>query len=101
MKALYYESHQEYLQYIYLVAPISLVLLNPIGFTMLEVHRRHQDSTQKHGTCRLVLHVVKDVITNPIVFMVLIGIVGNFVFKQKIPSVLDDILQVLGMYISV
>jgi len=96
VKALYSESHPEFLQYIYLVAPISLVFLNPIGFTMLEIHRRSQDSAPNRGTCRVLLLVLKDVISNPIVFMVLIGIAGNFVFQQKVPTVLDDILQVLG-----
>ncbi|XP_053373274.1 integral membrane protein GPR155-like isoform X2 [Mercenaria mercenaria] len=96
LKALYSDSNPEYLQYIYLVAPISLVLLNPVGFTMLEIQRRNQDVSHRTGKCRLVLQVTKDVLSNPIVFMVLIGIGGNFLFKQKIPAVLGDILEVLG-----
>jgi Co/Zn/Cd efflux system component len=92
VKAIYSVNNPEYLQYIYLIAPISLVFLNPIGFTMLEVHRK-----ENRGTCRLVLHVLKDVISNPIVFMVIVGIIGNFIFKQNIPTVLGDILEVLGM----
>ncbi|XP_052247244.1 integral membrane protein GPR155-like isoform X3 [Dreissena polymorpha] len=96
LKALYWESHPEYLQYIYLVAPISLVLLNPIGFTMLEIHRRSEDTGHRSGRCRLVLYVLRDVLSNPIVFMVLIGIAGNFVLHQKVPNMLDNILEVLG-----
>lgn len=96
LKALYSESYPEYLQYIYLVAPISLVLLNPIGFTMLEIHRRNSDTTRQTGMCRLILHVTKDVLSNPIVFMVLVGIAGNFVFKQNVPDIIGDILEVLG-----
>lgn len=65
---------------------------------MLEIHRRNQDIAPTHGTCRLILHVVKDVLSNPIVFMVLVGIAGNFLFKQKVPNVLDDILEVLGKF---
>ena len=36
------------------------------------------------------------VVTNPIVFMTVLGIIANFVFKQKVPSYLDNILTVLG-----
>jgi hypothetical protein len=96
VKALYSESNPEYLQYIYLIAPISLLFLNPVGFTMLEIHRRNADVTQRSGKCHLVLHVTKDVLSNPIVFMVLIGIAGNFLFKQNVPTVIGDILEVLG-----
>ncbi|XP_052804651.1 integral membrane protein GPR155-like [Mya arenaria] len=111
LKALYEDTHPEYLQYIYLVAPISLIFLNPIGFVLLEIHRRRHDTTRRASmalthssqllpaptnTCHLALHVAKNVLSNPIVFMVIIGIAGNFVFKQKIPNVLDDILLVLG-----
>ncbi|XP_060589800.1 lysosomal cholesterol signaling protein-like isoform X2 [Ruditapes philippinarum] len=96
LKALYSESNPEYLQYIYLIAPISLLFLNPVGFTMLEIHRRNADVSQRSGKCHLVLHVTKDVLSNPIVFMVLIGIAGNFLFKQNVPTVIGDILEVLG-----
>ncbi|KAL4221937.1 hypothetical protein ACF0H5_017989 [Mactra antiquata] len=96
LQALYSSTNPEYLQYIYLIAPISLVILNPIGFTLLEIHRRKQDTTQQAGKCRIILHVVKDVLSNPIVFMVIIGMIGNVLFKQKVPYVIEDVLQVLG-----
>ena len=40
------------------------------------------------------------VVTNPIVFMTALGIIANFVFKQKVPSYLDNILTVLGKKIN-
>ena len=101
VEALYGKTNREYLQYIYLVAPISLVMLNPIGFTLLEIHRQKQESVTsptKRGNCILVLKVIKEVLTNPIVFMVIIGIIGNFVFKQKVPGIIDDVLEVLGKW---
>ncbi|KAK7110797.1 lysosomal cholesterol signaling protein-like isoform X2 [Littorina saxatilis] len=39
LQALYQNTHPEYLQYIYLISPISLLILNPIGFTLMEIHR--------------------------------------------------------------
>ena len=63
---------------------------------MLEIHRHKDDASHRSGKCHLVLHVIKDVLSNPIVFMVLIGIAGNFLFKQNVPTVIGDILEVLG-----
>ena len=40
------------------------------------------------------------VVTNPIVFMTALGIIANFIFKQKVPSYLDNILTVLGKKIN-
>ncbi|KAK3108383.1 hypothetical protein FSP39_006715 [Pinctada imbricata] len=105
LQALYEESHPEYLKYIYLIAPISIVFLNPIGFTMLEIQKRKtiiaeasSSSEGQRSTSMLSMgfHVIKGVITNPIVFMTLIGIVGNFIFKENIPYILSNILDVLG-----
>lgn len=39
LEALYRKTNPEFLQYIYLVAPISLMILNPIGFVMLEIDK--------------------------------------------------------------
>lgn len=122
VQALYENSHPEYLKYIYLIAPISVVFLNPIGFTLLELQERKnladkhsKDSLletegraierhpggdkglfRKSNCLTLTLHVAKGVLTNPIVFMTVIGIVGNFIFGHKIPAVIDGILKVLG-----
>ncbi|KAK7474300.1 hypothetical protein BaRGS_00034435, partial [Batillaria attramentaria] len=154
-QALYQSTNPEYLNYIYLISPISLLLLNPIGFTLMEIHRHrsrhaltstdpthsaegsrdsgaehgegdkavtgnghkpsrtHQDSTRSNGSLtgnmaqgggsvapptmgKAALQVAKGVLLNPIVFMTAIGIAGNFIFHQKVPSILDDILEVLG-----
>ncbi|XP_067650472.1 lysosomal cholesterol signaling protein-like isoform X2 [Haliotis asinina] len=97
LQALYQNSHPDYLQYIYLVAPISLVFLNPLGFVLIEIHKGRSESVDSpHSTRQLIWHVFKGIITNPIVFMTAIGIAGNFIFKQHVPRILDDILTVLG-----
>lgn len=36
VQAIYSDTHPEYLHYIYLIAPISLCILNPIAFLMME-----------------------------------------------------------------
>ncbi|XP_059142560.1 integral membrane protein GPR155-like isoform X2 [Physella acuta] len=98
VQALYGSTHPEYLKYLYLIAPISLVLLNPIGFILMEIHKhrtvRDDSSGSKVGTA--LMHVVKGIFLNPIVFMTAIGVIGNFIFSGSVPIILNDILTVLG-----
>jgi len=39
VQVLYSKTNPELLQYIYLLAPISVLILNPIGFIMLEIDK--------------------------------------------------------------
>jgi len=48
VQAIYQKSHPEYIRYIYLIAPISLVILNPIGFFLLELNEQwNNDKLEK------------------------------------------------------
>ena len=97
MQALYSQSHPDFEKYLYLIAPISVAFLNPIGFLLLEAERWRHGETQSAQPCGVVLcHVMARVLTNPIVFMTLAGIIGNFVLSEKIPYLLDSILVVLS-----
>ncbi|CAG0905840.1 unnamed protein product, partial [Darwinula stevensoni] len=101
--ALYKNVHPEYPSYLYLVAPISLVFLNPIGILFLEIQRQWNESSQ--GDCRaskasIVLKILSGVALNPIVFMTVLGIAGNFIFKHCLPPILEGILKVLGSAFS-
>uniref|UniRef100_A0AAQ5Y4E7 DEP domain-containing protein n=1 Tax=Amphiprion ocellaris TaxID=80972 RepID=A0AAQ5Y4E7_AMPOC len=91
--ALYRSTYPEYLQYIYLVAPVSLMLLNPIGFALCEVQRWRQASHPQHSTAGI-LGVV--VLQNPIVFMVIVGIISHFALGQRIPAVLSEFIDGLA-----
>uniref|UniRef100_A0A7N8YA06 G protein-coupled receptor 155b n=1 Tax=Mastacembelus armatus TaxID=205130 RepID=A0A7N8YA06_9TELE len=94
--ALYQSTYPEYLQYIYLVAPVSLMLLNPIGFALCEVQRWRQSSSQQHSTLGIMGVVVLQVLKNPIVFMVIVGIISHFALAQKIPAVLSEFIDGLA-----
>ena len=96
VKAIYADSHPEYLKYIYLVAPISLVCLNPIGFLMMEYQRQKSAEDQTIHKLRLISRTFKGVITDPVVFMTFIGIICNFIFDHEMPSLLHKILDNLG-----
>ncbi|XP_053292431.1 LOW QUALITY PROTEIN: integral membrane protein GPR155 [Pleuronectes platessa] len=94
--ALYRSTYPEYLQYIYLVAPVSLMLLNPIGFALCEVQRWKQSSHPQQSTLAIVGVVVLQVLKNPIVFMVMVGIISHFALGQRIPAVLSQFIDGLA-----
>nr|XP_027225362.1 integral membrane protein GPR155-like isoform X1 [Penaeus vannamei] len=107
--ALYGKSHPEFASYLYLVAPISLVFLNPIGFIFMEIGKRHKSNQdgeegssarRKENGCQMVMYIVRDVLLNPIVLMTAMGIVGNFIFDHKLPNILEGILKVMGQAFS-
>ncbi|MBN3300293.1 GP155 protein, partial [Amia calva] len=85
VEALYKDTYPEYLQYIYLVAPVSLMILNPIGFAFCEIQKWREHRGQQHNKLKIVGVVVLQVLKNPIVFMVVIGIASHFILRQKIP----------------
>uniref|UniRef100_A0A8C4GZG6 DEP domain-containing protein n=1 Tax=Dicentrarchus labrax TaxID=13489 RepID=A0A8C4GZG6_DICLA len=94
--ALYRSTYPEYLQYIYLVAPVSLMLLNPIGFALCEVQKWRQASHSQHSTLGIVGVVVLQVLKNPVVFMVVVGIIAHFALGQQIPAVLSEFIDGLA-----
>uniref|UniRef100_A0A669B3M0 G protein-coupled receptor 155 n=1 Tax=Oreochromis niloticus TaxID=8128 RepID=A0A669B3M0_ORENI len=85
IEALYQSTYPEYLQYIYLVAPVSLMFLNPIGFALCEIQKWKDQGNHQQSKVVIVGVVVLQVIKNPIVFMVVIGIIAHFVLHQTVP----------------
>ncbi|XP_067116472.1 lysosomal cholesterol signaling protein isoform X3 [Osmerus mordax] len=94
--ALYRNTHPEYLQYIYLVAPVSLMILNPIGFSLCEVQRWRDDRQPQRSTLSIVGVVFLKVLRNPIVFMVVVGIISHFLLGQRIPAVMGEFVDGLA-----
>ncbi|KAK0178661.1 hypothetical protein PV327_007533 [Microctonus hyperodae] len=94
INALYGNTHPEYAAYLYLMAPISLAILNPIGFVFLEIGKPRIGGEQSGW--KLVGSVIKGIALNPILFMTVLGIIGNFIFNHKIPMPLSVILEVFG-----
>lgn len=113
--ALYSKSHPAYPSYLYLMAPISLVILNPIAFLFMELGKRRTDAStsidnplipnrselpKTESTSYLILNILVKVLFNPVVFMTTLGMVGNLVFHQQLPIILEGILKVFGSAFS-
>ncbi|ELW64149.1 Integral membrane protein GPR155 [Tupaia chinensis] len=96
VEALYQTTYPEYLQYIYLVAPISLMMLNPIGFIFCEIQKWKDTQNASQNKVKIVGLGLLRVLQNPIVFMVFIGIAFNFILDQKVPIYMENFLDGLG-----
>ncbi|XP_069558700.1 lysosomal cholesterol signaling protein [Brachyistius frenatus] len=96
VEALYQSTYPEYLQYIYLVAPVSLILLNPIGFSLCEIQKWKDQGNRQQNKLLIVGLVVLQVLKNPIVFMVGIGIIAHFVLHQTIPPFMAEFVDGLA-----
>lgn len=123
--ALYSQSHPEYAQYIYLLAPISLAILNPIGYVLMEISRQKSrameinsiqsspvsrcpqsetsESRQNRffkGHCLVVMTTVKSIFFNPVLTMTLLGVLTGFWFPNGLPVSFTSILESFGKSFS-
>ncbi|XP_019656257.2 integral membrane protein GPR155 isoform X2 [Ailuropoda melanoleuca] len=96
VEALYQTTYPEYLQYIYLVAPISLMMLNPIGFIFCEIQKWKDTQNASQNKVKIVGLGLLRVLQNPIVFMVFIGIAFNFILDRKVPIYMENFLDGLA-----
>uniref|UniRef100_A0AAY4F019 G protein-coupled receptor 155b n=1 Tax=Denticeps clupeoides TaxID=299321 RepID=A0AAY4F019_9TELE len=94
--ALYRTTYPEYLQYIYLVAPVSLMLLNPLGFALCEIQCWRQNPDHSLSKLHIVSIVLLQVLKNPIVFMVLVGIVSHFLLAGRVPVLMLEFVDGLA-----
>lgn len=110
MEALYKDTHPDYASYLYLMAPISLAILNPISFIFMEIGKQRMLSeplmnsingdgdnvinSQHKRRLKMVISVTKSIFMNPIIAMTILGILGNLIFKHQVPSLLGGILEV-------
>lgn len=88
-----YGKNHPFLSYVWLLAPINLVMLNPLGFVLMELGQRKGEGT---STLKVATSVITNIVTNPVVFMTALGIVGNLVFNHNLPTVLQSLLNVFG-----
>ncbi|CAL1271233.1 unnamed protein product [Larinioides sclopetarius] len=104
--SLYGSKRPLYPGYMYLIAPTSLLFLNPLGFILMEAQKNKDviETTSKKsvgGTIfKTIGNVSWNILRNPIVFVTLLGVFGNFLFHGGLPSVLFGILQILSSAFS-
>lgn len=92
--ALFHDTHPEFAnEYLYLFIPCSLLIVNPIGFAMMEIHRAksnqnvlNEDSSdtesdklieKSEGQCALFWNILTQLVRNPLVLATLLGFSGT------------------------
>ncbi|XP_065086485.1 lysosomal cholesterol signaling protein [Ochlerotatus camptorhynchus] len=125
VSALYSKLHPEYASYIYLMAPISLAILNPIGYVLMEISKIRAKAAEENqalqqtrrpsippcsqladtgstgrkllkGKLLVIVKTIESIFFNPVLFMTVLGVIGGQIFRNGIPTVLASILQTLG-----
>lgn len=92
------------------MAPISLAILNPLSFVLMEISERQRtfsgdellindgeipNTRDRYGAkCKLAVMVAKNIFLNPVIFMTILGVLGNVIFKHKVPIYLGGTLEV-------
>lgn len=122
--ALYEKVHPEYASLLYLIAPISLAVLNPIGIILMEVTKLRERSEsvsatsrpsivslqcamrstterrrrffELQGTSLIIFKFVRSMFVNPILMMTILGVIGGFSFPNGLPVIITGILRQLG-----
>jgi len=99
LNAIYGANHPQYPMYLYLLAPVSLGFLNPIGFILMEIGKSRNSSVTM-SRYRLAIRAIQGILKNPIIMMTFLGIIGNLIFHGSMPDIIHDFMQTLGSAFS-
>ncbi|RWS28349.1 integral membrane protein GPR155-like protein [Leptotrombidium deliense] len=103
LESLYSGGKLDLAKYVYLLAPVQLLMINPFGLLMMELQKFwHSNVNRDETTSRkcLFLHVCRGVLTNPVVVMTMVGILWNIAFQRSVPEVIDSFLETLAKAFS-
>lgn len=93
---LYDKSQPTFSHYLYLIAPVQLIFLNPIAFLFME-YSRSEDGTTQRPLSRRLLYTVAGILKNPVVIAPTLGVIWNIAAGGKNPPyVLQRILDSLA-----
>lgn len=101
-QALYSHTHSDYPRYIYLLMPLNLLILNPIGFFVMEIEKRRKIQIEGGVSARnevksIIFMVFRGLATNPMVVSTVVGIIGEIRFCSKMLSV-DEFCTVFARF---
>ena len=119
LKALYSNLHPTFPTYIFLAAPISLVILNPIGFVCMEIGTRgdldgagrgtgrgddiqqqqqqqQQQAPQARSIANLIFTSVLATLKNPLVISVVAGLLYNVIFHGVMSEFVANPIILVG-----
>jgi predicted permease len=98
ISSLYAEIQPFYAEYLYVLAPIQLLVINPAGIFMMELNRQLSNSNISSRT--LLIAVVCGVLKNPVIIMTVAGLLWNVLGPHKLPLVMSSTMDVLAQSFS-
>ncbi|XP_054159660.1 integral membrane protein GPR155-like [Oppia nitens] len=97
LTSLYGKTHPQFAGYLYVLAPIQLVFLNPLGLIIIEIDKQlRRQRLQINNFMNILINVMKQIVKNPIILMTTLGIVWNITFGNKLPDLLIPLLDVMS-----
>jgi len=82
-----YSDKPTYVSFLYIVAPVNLVVLNPIAFILMEFSKNK--SAGKKTDCRSIAMVLKQVFTNPLVLLTFAGLLVRLALWDRTAADVD------------
>ncbi|XP_067129150.1 lysosomal cholesterol signaling protein-like [Centruroides vittatus] len=105
VQSIFGNAQSSYPGYMYIIAPLSHVLFNPIGFLLMEAEKARTQhiipSTRSRCAYHLIIfNVFRGVVKNPCVIMTVLGILANLLFSGYLPYIIERILKMLSSSFS-
>lgn len=96
--SLYRDKNKNFPDYLYVLAPLQLVLINPCSIFMMDFYKVKQQfhSSRALRPLHMIAKVSKRTFFNPIIIMTFAGIAWNFVMGPSIPVILEGLITTLG-----
>lgn len=81
------------------MAPISLAILNPVAFVLMEINKQRENpqtvvSSPYLQRLKMILQLFKGIVFNPVLVMTVLGILGNIIFKHELSIYIEGLLEV-------
>eukprot|EP00730_Choanoeca_flexa_P001953 TRINITY_DN10854_c0_g1_i6.p1 TRINITY_DN10854_c0_g1~~TRINITY_DN10854_c0_g1_i6.p1 ORF type:complete len:849 (+),score=177.43 TRINITY_DN10854_c0_g1_i6:1420-3966(+) len=83
-------------KYLFIVAPVSLLIINPLCLVLTEISATRNGLRSNTSAQRSLLRIVVQVLRKPVVSMVILGLVLNPAFGGNPPTFLRSLFDVLG-----
>ena len=100
ISSLYAKTQPTFANYLYVLAPIQLIILNPIGIFMMEIHKAGSRQSTNGKRPNLIFPVLKGILTNPVIFMTVLGLIWNVTLSHSIPVIISSALTSLSQAFS-
>ncbi|RWS10226.1 integral membrane protein GPR155-like protein [Dinothrombium tinctorium] len=96
--SLYSKTHPLFPKYIYILAPVQLLMINPCGVVMIEIEK-HWNSVTGNRVQQMfsfIFNLILGIFKNPIILMTGLGVLWSVLFNHWLPQIFEKILGTLG-----